>query len=97
MTDLNEQASKQALPTSMSAELRALLLCSTHRIPRARDIAAKFLNRLVVSFPSLMCDQPLVFAILEALTLLQQACLNEFVDEVSDLVIPVFVLSHIVL
>lgn len=84
ITDLNDQAAKQALPTTLSQELRALLVCSTHRVPRTRDIAAKFLNRLIVSFPSLMCDQPFVFAILEVLTLLHQACLNEFVDEASD-------------
>lgn len=30
-----------------------------------------------------MCDPPLVFAILEVLTLLRRACENEFTDEVS--------------
>ena len=31
-----------------------------------------------------MCDPPLVFAILETLTLLRRACENEFLDEVSS-------------
>lgn len=29
-----------------------------------------------------MCDTPLVFAILEVLTLLRRACENEYIDEV---------------
>ncbi|KAJ7632956.1 hypothetical protein FB45DRAFT_913996 [Roridomyces roridus] len=78
---LNARASQQALPECLSAELRTLLICSTHRIAKARDVASKFLNRLITSFPSLMCDPPLVFAILEVLTLLRRACENEFIDE----------------
>ncbi|KAH9952080.1 atypical/PIKK/PI4K protein kinase [Amylocystis lapponica] len=79
--DLNSQAAKQALPEQLSEELRALLVSSTHRVPKARDVASKYLNRLITSFPSLMCDPPLVSAILEVLTLLRRACENEFVDE----------------
>ncbi|KAJ7217187.1 hypothetical protein GGX14DRAFT_440647 [Mycena pura] len=81
VSNLNAQASQQALPECLSAELRTLLIYSTHRIAKARDIAFKYLNRLITSFPSLMCDPPLVFAILEVLTLLRRACENEFVDE----------------
>jgi phosphatidylinositol 4-kinase len=66
----------------LSVELRSLLVGSTHRVAKARDIASKYLNRLITSFPSLMCDPPLVFAILEVLTLLRRACENEFTDEV---------------
>ncbi|KAF5380919.1 hypothetical protein D9615_004166 [Tricholomella constricta] len=81
INDLNAQASQQMLPVGLSSELRALLIYSTHRIEKARDIASKYLNRLITSFPSLMCDPPLVFAILEVLTLLRQSCENEFMDE----------------
>lgn len=82
MTELNTRAAQQALPECLSSELRTLLICSTHRIAKARDVASKFLNRLISSFPSLMCDPPLVFAILEVLTLLRRSCENEFTDEV---------------
>lgn len=82
INDLNIQAAEQALPEALSAELRLLLVCSTHRISKAREIASKFLGRLITSFPSLMCDPPLVFAILEVLSLLRRACDNEFTDEV---------------
>ncbi|KAH9945818.1 atypical/PIKK/PI4K protein kinase [Epithele typhae] len=81
VSDLNGLAAKQALPPVLPVELRALLVASTHRIPKARDIASRYLNRLITSFPSLMCDQPLVFAILEVLTLLRQATENEYLDE----------------
>ncbi|KAG6336316.1 hypothetical protein ID866_2765 [Astraeus odoratus] len=84
IVDLNIQASEQALPAHLSCELRSLLVSSTHRITRARELASKYLNRLIKSFPSLMCDSTLVYAILECLTLLRRACDNEFVDEVSE-------------
>ena len=80
--ELNSQASRQVLPDHLSSELRALLIFNTHRIEKTRDIASKYLNRLITSFPSLMFDPSLVFAILEVLTLLRQACENEFTDEV---------------
>jgi phosphatidylinositol 4-kinase len=87
VTDLNLQASEQALPKELSGELRELLVLSTHRIEKARDVGFKFLNRLLTSFPSLMCDPPLVLAILEALTLLSRAVEDEFTDEVHNFVI----------
>ncbi|GBE82149.1 Phosphatidylinositol 4-kinase stt4 [Sparassis crispa] len=79
--DLNGQAAKQALPPTLSQELRGLLVCSTHRVEEARDISSKYLNRLITSFPSLMCDPALVIAVLEVLTLLRRASENQFVDE----------------
>jgi phosphatidylinositol 4-kinase len=84
--EMNAQASEQALPEHLSEELRKLLVGSTHRISRARDVASKYLNSLITSFPSLMCDPPLVYAILECLTLLRHACENEFTDEVTTIV-----------
>ncbi|KAG6820652.1 hypothetical protein H0H93_013851 [Arthromyces matolae] len=79
--ELNAQASQQTLPLGLSSQLQALLIYCTHRIENARDIASKYLNRLITSFPSLMCDPPFVSAILEVLTLLRQSCENEYLDE----------------
>ncbi|TRM58568.1 hypothetical protein BD626DRAFT_550606 [Schizophyllum amplum] len=79
--DLNISAGRQALPECLPSELRLLLVASTHRVAKARDVASKYLNRLLTSFPSLMCDPPLVFAILDVLTLLRRGCENEFTDE----------------
>ncbi|KAG9226590.1 hypothetical protein CCMSSC00406_0006185 [Pleurotus cornucopiae] len=86
ISELSRLASEQVLPPCLSAELQTLLIFSTHRVAKARDVASKYLNRLITAFPSLMCDPPLVFAILEVLTLLRRACENEFVDEFN----PVF-------
>ncbi|KAF5373565.1 hypothetical protein D9758_000828 [Tetrapyrgos nigripes] len=81
ISELHIKAAQQELPECLSQELRSLLVDSTHRVEKARDVASKFLNRLINSFPSLMCNPPLVFAILEVLTLLRQSCQNEFTDE----------------
>lgn len=81
INDLNAKAAQQAFPKHLSTELRSLVIGSTHRVAKAREIASKYLNRLITSFPSLTCDPLLVFAILEVLTLLQRSCENEFVDE----------------
>lgn len=82
INDLNNKAYQQAMPSYLSSELRTLVVASTHRVQQAREVASKYLNRLITSFPSLMCDPQLVYALLEALTLLQRACNNEFLDEV---------------
>ncbi|KAG8878350.1 phosphatidylinositol-4- kinase [Tulasnella sp. 331] len=70
-----------SLSPGISTELRLILVASTHRVARTRDLAMKYLNRLMTAFPSLMCDAPLVFAILDVLTLLRKACEGEFTDE----------------
>lgn len=83
LNELSSQIVEHSLPKPMSAELQQLLVTACHRITKVRDIAAKYLNRLITSFPSLMCDAPLVCAILEVLTLLRRACEGEYMDEVS--------------
>jgi phosphatidylinositol 4-kinase len=80
--DLSHQAQTQSLPGGLLGELRVLLSGSTHRVAKARAVASKYLHRLITSFPSLMCDPPLVFSILEVLTLLRRSCEGEYVDEV---------------
>lgn len=85
--ELSKQIVEHALSDNISNELRALLVCSCHRVARARDVAMKYLNRLITSFPSLMCDKPLVFQILEILTMLRRACEGEFTDEVSSVLL----------
>lgn len=80
--ELNALARDQALPKPLSQDLQKLLVGSTHRVGKARDVAFQCLNRLLTSFPPLLCDPPLVFAILEVLTLLRRSCENELIDEV---------------
>lgn len=73
---------QHSISPSLSQELRKLLVASTHRIAKVREIAMKYLQRLITAFPSLLCDPPFVIAILEVLTLMQRACEGEFTDEV---------------
>ncbi|KAG8904073.1 phosphatidylinositol-4- kinase [Tulasnella sp. 403] len=70
-----------SLRPELSSELRQLLIASCHRVAKTRDLASKYLNRLLTGFPSLMCDAPLIFSILDVLTLLRKACEGEFTDE----------------
>lgn len=79
---LSRKIVDHTLSAGLSAELRQLLVTSTHRIAKTRELAMKYLHRLISAFPSLMCDAPLVFAVLDVLTLLRKACEGEFTDEV---------------
>lgn len=83
--ELLYQARTQSLPGELLSELQVLLTGSTHRVAKARAVSSKYLHRLIMSFPSLMCNPPLVFSILEVLTLLRRSCEGEYVDEVSPL------------
>lgn len=85
IANFSRQAVEHSLPDHISLELRNLLVFSCHRVTSTRFVAMEYLNRLITSFPSLMCDPPLVFALLEVLTLLRRACEGEYIDEVSIL------------
>ncbi|KAG9016282.1 phosphatidylinositol-4- kinase [Tulasnella sp. 427] len=80
---LSRKIVDHSLSKELSKELRQLLVTSCHRVTKTRDVASKYINRLITSFPSLMCDEALVCAILEVLTLLRKACEGEFTDEYS--------------
>src|ERR1700744_6043677 len=90
MQDSIEEMSRQvvdhSLSETLSKELQTLLVSGCHRVERVRLLASTYLNRLITSFPSLMCDPPLVFAILEVLNLLQKAVAGEYRDEVISIV-----------
>ncbi|KAG8734179.1 phosphatidylinositol-4- kinase, partial [Ceratobasidium sp. 423] len=72
---------QHSISPALSAELRKLLVASTHRIVKIRELALKYLQRLISAFPSLLCDPPFVIALLEVLTLMYRACEGEFTDE----------------
>ncbi len=85
VASLSRKIADHALSKELSLEMRLLLQYSTHRVGKARELASKYLDRLISSFPSLMCDAPLVYSILDCLTLLRKACEGEFVDEVTKI------------
>ncbi|GJJ07619.1 hypothetical protein Clacol_001823 [Clathrus columnatus] len=79
--NMTRQISEHNLPRKVILELKVLLVHSCHRVSKSREIASRYLNRLITSLPSLMCSAPLVFAILETLTMLRHACEGELIDE----------------
>ncbi|CAE6500527.1 unnamed protein product [Rhizoctonia solani] len=72
---------QHSISPALSAELRKLLVASTHRVTKIRELAVKYLQRLISAFPSLLCDPPFVVTLLEVLTLMHRACEEEFTDE----------------
>lgn len=64
-------------------EIREIIIECGHQFSKTRTVALRYLNDLVSSFPSLLCHQVVITALLEMLTLLRRSCLSEFTDEVS--------------
>ncbi|KAM6500354.1 hypothetical protein JOM56_003368 [Amanita muscaria] len=83
--ELTRKASQQALPPLIYSELQSLLTWTTHRVARAREVALKFLDRLITSLPSVLCHRPFIFSLLDVLTMLKRACENEFLDEYNPI------------
>ncbi|EJU05379.1 atypical/PIKK/PI4K protein kinase [Dacryopinax primogenitus] len=83
LVELSRQIVEHSLAKTVSSELRSLLYESCHRIAKVRELAFKYLDKLIIAFPSLMCDQPFCFALLETLTVLRKACEEEFLSEYS--------------
>jgi phosphatidylinositol 4-kinase len=71
------------MPATVSEEVRKMIVATTHRYAKVRQIAIKYLNATITSFAALMCDRKIVFTLLEVLTLLRRSCEDELVDEVS--------------
>ena len=67
----------------VSEEIRKMLIASTHRYRRVREVALKHLDAILTSFAALMCDRQIVFVLLEILTLLRRSCEDAYTDEVS--------------
>ncbi|CAO1634457.1 unnamed protein product [Parajaminaea phylloscopi] len=81
--DLSGRISTHSVDPRVSSEVRNLMLGSCHRVEKVRVVSRRFLDRLVVAYPSLLCDQDVVFAMLEILTLLRHACEGQYRDEFS--------------
>lgn len=72
------------MPDTVFEEVRKMIVATTHRYTKVRQIAVKYLNAILTSFAALMCDRKIVFTLLEVLTLLRRSCEDELVDEVCD-------------
>lgn len=64
------------------AEVQAMLLQTVAMQEVVRAAALRYLDNLLTSFPSLVCDLGVVTVMLELLTVLRHSCLDELTDEV---------------
>ncbi|KAJ9125427.1 hypothetical protein QFC22_000388 [Naganishia vaughanmartiniae] len=81
---LSAQVLGHEMPQTVTEEVRKMIVATTHRYAKVRQIAIKYLNAILTSFSALMCDRRIVFTLLEVLTLLRRSCEDELVDEASD-------------
>ncbi|GAA5845618.1 hypothetical protein JCM9279_006050 [Rhodotorula babjevae] len=78
---LSSQAPHHAMDAGAYSQVRAVLLHATNSSASVRATALRYLDNLLSSFPSLVCNLGVVTVMLELLTVLRRACLDEFVDE----------------
>ncbi|KAF6767202.1 Phosphatidylinositol 3-/4-kinase, catalytic domain protein [Kalmanozyma brasiliensis GHG001] len=79
--DLGQQVNKHLLDPRVANEVKNLMLGCCHRVSKVRQVSLSILNKLIYALPSLLCDQDVVTAMLEILTLLRDGCEAEFKDE----------------
>jgi phosphatidylinositol 4-kinase len=71
------------LPSNIPEEVRKMLIGTTHRYAKVREVALKMSNTIITSFAALMCNREIVFTLLEILTLMRRSCEDELTDEYS--------------
>lgn len=81
LEDLAYQVQEHALDPRVASEVKNFLLGCCHRVEKVRSVSARQLDRLVGTYPSLLCDESIVVAMLEMLTLLRQSCEGQYRDE----------------
>ena len=79
---LSGQAPHHAMDAGAYNQVRSVLLHTTNSSASVRATAMRYLDNLLASFPSLVCNLGVITVMLELLTVLRRACLDEFVDEV---------------
>ncbi|KAL1412783.1 Phosphatidylinositol 4-kinase stt4 [Vanrija albida] len=71
------------LPPNISDQVCKILVLSTHRMKKVREMALSYARSIIETFSALMCDRKIVFTLLEMLTLLRRSCEMQFTDEYS--------------
>lgn len=61
-----------------------MLIATTHRYAKVREVAMKMVDMIIKAFAALMCDRQIVFTVLEILTLMRRSCEEEYTDEYSS-------------
>lgn len=83
----SDLVTRHSINTSVYSEVRQILLECCHQQSRVRSVSTRYLNDLIASFPSLLCEASVVNLLLELLTVLRRACQSEFTDEVCLIIL----------
>ncbi|GAA5996000.1 hypothetical protein JCM11641_004683, partial [Rhodosporidiobolus odoratus] len=81
LSGLSVKVTEHSLSPLIHQQIGQILLQTTHRSQRTRETALRYLDNILTSFPSLVCDLEVVTVMLELLTLLRRSCLSGFLDE----------------
>lgn len=60
-----------------------MLIGTTHRYAKVREVAMRMADTVIKAFAALMCDRQIVFTLLEILTLMRRSCEEEHTVEYS--------------
>ncbi|KAG0043332.1 phosphatidylinositol-4- kinase [Gryganskiella cystojenkinii] len=70
-----------SLDDNVRQQVRNLVIGCTHRLKRVSSLSHKWVQRMIIAFPQLMCDKALLTLVLELSELLWISCENEMTDE----------------
>ncbi|KAG0310681.1 phosphatidylinositol-4- kinase [Dissophora globulifera] len=70
-----------SLDDNVRQQIRNLVIGCTHRLKRVSSLSNKWVQRMILAFPQMMCDKSLLTLVLELSELLWLSCENEMTDE----------------
>ncbi|KAG0329284.1 phosphatidylinositol-4- kinase, partial [Podila horticola] len=81
MSEAQAKVVAHSLDDSVRQQVRNLVIACTHRLKKVSTLSSKWVQRMIVTFPQLMCDKALMTLVLELSELLWLSCENEMTDE----------------
>ncbi|KAF9300463.1 phosphatidylinositol-4- kinase [Mortierella antarctica] len=81
MSESQTKVLAHSLDDSVRQQVRNLVIACTHRLKKVSTLSNKWVQRMIVTFPQLMCDKALLILVLELSELLWLSCENEMTDE----------------
>ncbi|KAG0035842.1 phosphatidylinositol-4- kinase [Podila clonocystis] len=81
MSEAQTKVLAHSLDDSVRQQVRNLVIACTHRLKKVSTLSNKWVQRMIVTFPQLMCDKALLTLVLELSELLWLSCENEMTDE----------------
>jgi phosphatidylinositol 4-kinase len=68
----------------LCSELSNLMIATAHHLGKVHELATKYFDSIVTSFPLLLCNRKLLFLLLEVIELVWQSCEAEYANEVCN-------------